>query len=123
MATKKAATTKKSGKKTKKPETVVVEESIVSLEEPASEGSETLATADVDDQIELGNEVLAAVNNSLTSMSARGVSPEKVEAAFYLAFQFAFCDFLRVTGFKFDQAVLDLREMYDREVVQQSEAS
>ena len=122
MATKKATTKKAASKKVKKPE-IVVEESIVAVDAPSEGVSESLANSDVDEQIELGNEVLAAVNNCLASMSARGVSPEKVEASFYLAFQFAFCDFLRVTGFKFDQAVLDLREMYDREVVQQSEAS
>lgn len=130
MATKKAVSKKSAGKKAaskkgakvKEPE-VVVETTIESSEERGAVdvASEELATSDVDERIDLGNEVLAAVNASLGKMSKRGVPAEKVESAFYLAFQFAFCDFLRVTGFGFDQAIGDLREMYNREVVQQSE--
>ena len=101
------ATTKKSAAKkaatsgTKKQEKVLD----VTIERESSE-----------DRIALGNEVLAAVNQSLATMAKRGVNPQQIESAFYLAFQFAFVDFLRVTGFPFDDAVSDLRDMYNREV-------
>mgnify|MGYP006279637741 CR=1 FL=1 len=105
MATTKKTAAKKSANPIKKAEKVLD----VKIERESPE-----------DRIALGNEVLAAVNASLGAMANRGVPPEKIENAFYLAFQFAFVDFLRVTGFPFDDAVSDLRDMYNREVEESS---
>jgi hypothetical protein len=122
MATKKTATKKATSKKSAKKvisSEATVGASITVAEEPQQPSP---SVADSDERIDLGNEVLSAVNESLSAMTRRGVSPQKVEEAFYIAFQFAFCDFLRVTGFSFDAAISDLRDMYQRDA-QQSQAN
>lgn len=112
MAAKKSVTKKSSGKKAP-----VVTEGAKKVEENLSVVQEVrVREGIVDERIELGNEVLSAVNDALTGMAKRGIAPELIESAFYLAFQFAFCDFIRTTGFPFDDAVADLRDMYSREM-------
>lgn len=111
MASKKTAGKKSTSKSKKAPKVVVtMDESVTAPDEVVS----VAENAEVLSRIELGNEVLSSVNATLASMAARGIAPNKIEEAFYLAFQFAFCDFLRVTGFPFDDAVSDLRDMFQR---------
>ena len=119
MASKKAA-------KKKSSKVVTVEEHIENAPAevaPSVEQVSNKRAEDVTERIDLANELLTSVNGAMSSMTARGISTEKIESAFYLAFQYAFCDFLRVTQFPFEDAVADLKDMFEKEASPSSEAN